>query len=166
MMLINILLTNIGSHLFFKLLEKKIKNEIKTQILTFDYRITYLDLYFEYEEFIDLNWENSHEFILNNNIYDVKIIKFDLDKILVKCYLDHKETNLRKNYFQFLNNYLDNKEKSNNIIFNILDLLLNKYIFAIPLYFNDNQFVNINRFIEIENILNRFIEVRTPPPNN
>lgn len=53
-------------------------------------------------EYRALDWENEHEFIWNNSKYDIVSIVYQGPKIIVKAWLDDKESALRKRFHELL----------------------------------------------------------------
>ncbi len=164
LLLANLLFSTIGSHVIFKYLEHNLKKEIKKTLLSGKYKKDYKITNFTYQEFLNLEWEHSKEFVLGNNIYDVVSIDLHLDYIQVIYYQDIKESNLRQNYSKLLNSYLTKNNESKNLLFNFIEILIAKYIIN---YFNYHLLLDINliKYIYLNNILNYiYIEIPNPPP--
>lgn len=164
LLLSNLIFSTIGSHLLYKIIEKKVKTEIKSKILSGEFTKQYKTKILTYNEFLNLNWENHKEFIINKNIYDVVNIEFNLDNIKITYFLDVKESKLRQNYFTFLSSYLNKNKESKNLLFNFIEIILAKYVlnkFNFKLIFDYNTL----KYIKINYILNSiYLEIPNPPP--
>jgi hypothetical protein len=164
-LLVNILiLSSVSSHLVFKYLEKQIKKEIKSKLLSGDFTKEYLYSTMSYDDFYKLNWENYKEFILDKNIYDLVSVEYFLDYVKVEYYLDIKETNLRQNYFSYLSSYLSENADSKNLFLNFIEIILAKYILKNHYFTLIFDYFSIKTYNIQQNFNSIYLEIPNPPP--
>lgn len=164
-LLVSILLfSSVSSHLVFKYLEKQIKKEIKSKLLSGEFIKEYQYSTMTYDDFFNLNWENYKEFISGNNIYDVVSVDYYLDYVEVVYYLDIKESKLRQNYFSYISSYLSENADSSNLIFNFIEIILAKYIINF-LFIDSIKLVNKIKYLnKASALIYNICEIPNPPP--
>jgi len=161
----NLLFSSVGNHLLFKWMGSKIKSEIKSRLIFGEFYKKFELISFDYDEFMNLEWENPSEFINETGIYDVISIDFSIDKVNILCYLDIKETVFRSNYFNYFKKFTQKESNTKSLLFNFIDFIYSKYInksiqFEIVFTFNILKAINIS-FNNIE----MYYSPNSPPPN-
>jgi len=131
-----------------KILEKLKPKEITTLELT-------------NHEFNNLNWLDEKEFSLNGNLYDVVEIKNSLNKKIIYCYLDKKESKLLSEF----NSENKRETEQHKIKFSLPNIYCNipQSTFSWALYgVHKLQYHTLNQSF----ISNNFSEIISPPPES
>jgi len=147
-----------GFHVFFAVqlncLNNKALNDIKTQNLS----KTQI-LFFSQEQFDALKFVKPHEFIFENNMYDIVKIEHISNKIKVFCKLDKKETLL----FKFYSKTEPNANEKNGKTTNFQQIKIN--LFFVETY-KFSVFNNLMLFCfphKLFRLIKRFSEIYCPP---
>jgi hypothetical protein len=95
--------------------KKKVRNQIKHEIITGIDKSELVQLTFTIEETTSqLKWKHSKEFEFNHQMYDIVEADTTENTIIYWCWWDHQETKLNKQLTkllaQFLGNDTQNKE--------------------------------------------------------
>jgi hypothetical protein len=88
----------IGYHAFFHFQIATAKTEMRALLKTQKRHADVTEFSFNKKEFVELEWENAHEFRYHNEMYDV-IEQKEIDgKLIIRCISDKKETALLNEY--------------------------------------------------------------------
>ncbi len=127
LLLISLTLPFIGSVSWLNYQKKKVKRQVKHQIIAGINKSELVLLIFSKEDLnTKLNWKHSKEFEFNNNMYD--IVEADTTNNIVSywCWWDSEETKLNKQLTKLLAQFLgkdhQNKETKSQLS-NFLDAL-------------------------------------------
>lgn len=152
--------TVMGYHFIFRMRISEAKKEMRSRLLARNSpEITQFDLSLDKME--DLEWENSNEFRLNGQMYDVIEMKTSNGLVTLKCIPDHKETALVEQYIK--TNQTPNSEKQPWVAL----LQLASAPFIVPSMTTPFPFVEvIGRCYAVfrAKLFSRAFPIPTPPP--
>lgn len=151
--------------MLYKWMGYKIKSEIKNNIISGEFDKNLQLISFDYNEFINLEWENSNEFINEVGIYDVINIDFTLDKVNITCYLDIKETAFRNNYYNYFKKFTQQESNTKSLLFNYIDFILSKYINKSIQYKFQFLFNILKSISHTDNNIEMYYSPNSPPPD-
>lgn len=157
----------IGTVSWLQYHKKVVRRQIKHQIIAGIDKSELVLLSFTKEEAEQLKWKHSKEFGFNGSMYDVVEADTTENTINYWCWWDYKETNLNKELYSLLADFLGNDPKNKDAKTRFAN-------FCQSLFYSTNkpwEAINIDSYEEknsyyISEYTSLYFPPPTPPPKN